>query len=95
MKIWGEIPKVAGVYSKQKRVGKVDDTGNVASKKDVLSISSRAKDYQTVMKALKETPDIREEKVRSLAEKYELGQYQVKDTDIADKILKSATDKKV
>ncbi len=95
MKIWGEIPKVSGVYNKQKSVGKVDKTGNVASKKDVLSISSQAKDYQTVMKALKETPDIREEKVNSLADKYESGQYEVKNTDIADKILKSVTDKKV
>lgn len=95
MKIWGEIPKVSGVYNKQKSVGKVDKTGSVASKKDVVSISSQAKDYQTVMKALKETPDVREEKVNRLAEKYESGQYEVNNRDIADKLLKSVTDKKI
>lgn len=95
MKIWGEIPKVSGVYNKQKSVGKVDKPGSVASKKDVVSISSQAKDYQTVMKALKDTPDVRNELVDRLKEKYEAGQYEVKETDIADKIVKSVMDKKV
>ncbi|WP_010681199.1 flagellar biosynthesis anti-sigma factor FlgM [Acetivibrio cellulolyticus] len=95
MKIWGEIPKVSGVYNKQKSAGKVDKTSNVASKKDIVSISNVAKDYQTVMKALKDTPDIRNDKVDSLKDKYEAGQYEVKETDIADKILKSVTEKKV
>lgn len=95
MKIWGEIPKVSGVYNKQKSIGKTGKADSIVLKKDVLSISSRAKDYQTVMKALKDSPDIREEKVRKLKEKYEAGQYEVKSSDIADKILKSVTDKKV
>lgn len=95
MKIWGEIPKVSGVYSKQKSVGKVDKTGSIASKKDVVLISNEAKDFQTVMKALKDTPDIRKEKVDTLKEKYEAGDYEVNETDIADKILKSIVDKKI
>lgn len=95
MKIWGEIPKVSGVYNKQKSVGKVDKADSVSSKKDVVSISKEAKDYQTVMRALKDTPEIRSEKVNSLKDKYEAGEYNVKETDIADKILKSVMDKKV
>ncbi|AEV70536.1 flagellar biosynthesis anti-sigma factor FlgM [Acetivibrio clariflavus] len=93
MKIWGEIPKVSGIYSSQKSVGKVDKVDSVSSKKDVVSISNEAKDIQTVMKALKNTPDIRSELVERLREKYEAGEYQVKETDIADKILKSITEK--
>ncbi|MFZ5986023.1 MAG: flagellar biosynthesis anti-sigma factor FlgM [Bacillota bacterium] len=94
MKIWGEIPKVTGVYDKQKNVNKVDKTRNVASKKDVVSISNQAKDFQTVMKALRDVPDIRKDKVEGIKERYEAGDYEVKETDIADKILKSIADKK-
>lgn len=95
MKIWGEIPKVSGVYNKQKNVGKVEKVDSVNSKKDVVSISNEAKDIQTVMKALKNTPDIRSELVDKLREKYEAGEYEVKETDIADKILKSITKKNI
>ncbi|MCX7841762.1 MAG: flagellar biosynthesis anti-sigma factor FlgM [Clostridia bacterium] len=95
MKIWGEIPKVLGIYDKQKNTGKVDKTAAAASKKDLLSISSQAKDYQTVMKALKEVPDIRQDKVSELSGRYESGGYNAKGTDIADKIIKSVLDKKV
>lgn len=94
MKIWGEIPKVNGVYGKQKNVGKVQKTDGVSSKTDIISISNQAKDYQTVMKALKDVPDIRKEKVEGLIEKFQSGTYDVKETDVADKILKSIIDKK-
>lgn len=95
MKIWGEIPKVSGIYSNQKSLGKVDKVDSVSSKKDVVSISNEAKDIQTVMKALKNTPDIRAELVDRLKEKYEAGEYEVKETDIADKILKSLMEKNI
>ena len=95
MKIWGEIPKVSGIYSKKKSVGKADIADKLSSKTDAVSISKEAKDIQTVMKALKNTPDIRSDLVDRLKEKYEVGEYEVKETDIADKILKSVMDKKV
>ncbi len=95
MKIWGEIPKVSGVYSKKKSVGKADRADRLSSKTDAVSISKEAKDIQTVMKALKNTPEIRNELVDKLKDKYEAGEYEVKETDIADKILKSVMDKKV
>jgi len=43
----------------------------VTGKKDVVSISNQAKDFQTAMKALKEIPDIRKDKVEELARKIE------------------------
>lgn len=95
MKIWGEIPKVSGVYSKKKSVEKADRADKLSSKTDAVSISKEAKDIQTVMKALKNTPDLRNELVDKLKDKYEAGEYEVKETDIADKILKSVMDKKV
>lgn len=94
MKIWGEIPKILGVYDKQKNVGKTEKASGAASKKDVVSISNQAKDFQTVMKALKDVPDMRQDKVNELSEKYETGNYDVSGNDIAGKILKSIFDKK-
>lgn len=95
MKIWGEIPKILGVYDRHKNVGRVEKTQGVASKKDVLSISNQAKDYQTVMRAIRDVPDMRMDKVNELAEKYSSGTYDVKGGDVAQKILQSIVDKKV
>ncbi len=94
MKIWGEIPKIFGAYEKHKNAGKIDKTSGVASKKDVVSISNQAKDFQTVMKGIKEVPDIRIDKVNELASRYESGNYDVNGSDVADKILKSMFDTK-
>lgn len=95
MKIWGEIPKIFGIYDKQKNVNKVDKASGVAPKKDVVSISNQAKDFQTIMKAIKDVPEIRQDKVNEISEKYEAGNYNVSGDDVADKVLKSIVDKKV
>lgn len=94
MKIWGDIPRISGVYDKQKNVNKIDKTSGVSSKKDVVSISNQAKDFTTVMKALKEVPDMRQDKVNELAAKYEAGSYDVDGGDIVEKLSKSITEKK-
>jgi len=95
MKIWGEIPKILGVYDRYKNVERVDKASGVNSKKDVLSISNQAKDFQTAIKAVKDVPDIRQDKVNEYMDKYQAGNYDVSGSDIADKILKSTLDKKV
>lgn len=95
MKIWGEIPKVTGVYNKQKNLNRIENASGIVSKKDAISISNQAKDYQTVMKALKDVPDIRRDKVDELAGKYEKDGYDASGRDVADKIIKSIIDKKV
>jgi negative regulator of flagellin synthesis FlgM len=95
MKIWGDIPKVFGIYGKNKKVAGVDKKSGIPSKKDVVSISNQAKDFQTVKKALKEVPDVREDKVRELNERFYSGKYDVKGSDVADRIVKSMLDKKV
>jgi negative regulator of flagellin synthesis FlgM len=94
MKIWGDIPKISGVYDSQKNFGKVDKASGVASKKDVVSISNQAKDFQTALRSLKDLPDVRNEKVNELAERYKSGSYDVSGKNIADKIINSTFDKK-
>jgi len=94
VKIPGDISRISGIYNKQSGMNKVDRGSAVASKKDVLSISNQAKDYQTVIKALRDTPDIRQNKINELLEKYQSGNYDVSGKDVADKIVRSLVDKK-
>jgi negative regulator of flagellin synthesis FlgM len=95
MKITGNVSGVYGVYDNKKGVNRIGSTAGVSSKKDVVSISNNAKDFQTVMKAIKEVPDVRQEKVSALTDKYEAGSYNVAGSDTADKIIKSILDKKL
>ncbi|MFV0519285.1 MAG: flagellar biosynthesis anti-sigma factor FlgM [Lachnospirales bacterium] len=55
--------------------------------KDAFSISSEAQDFQTAMKAAKSTPDVREDKVEEIKNKFKNGSYEVNLSSIADKIL--------
>ncbi len=92
MRIPGDISKITGVYGSQKKIGRVERTGAPASKKDVLSISNEAKDFQTVYRALKDVPDVRSERVSSLEESIGSGKYNVSGRDVAGKVIKGAFD---
>ena len=94
MRIPGDLSKITGVYGTQKNTGRIGKTGSVASKKDVLSISNEAKDFQAVYKALKDVPDIRQSKVNELSEKLEAGSYDVTGRDVASKLINTVFDKK-
>lgn len=93
MKIWGQIPKVPEVYGKNKVSGKVNSVSGVTSKKDVVSISNEGKDFQVAMKAVKEVPDIREEKVEEIKQKIKANAYEVTGKDIVEKVIKSIREK--
>ena len=95
MKIWGGISKVPGVYGKQKQVNKAERSAEISSRKDGVTISDQAKDFRTVMKTLKDIPDIRTSIVNDLSSKYEAGKYDVSGNEIAEKLLKSVVDKKI
>jgi negative regulator of flagellin synthesis FlgM len=47
------------------------------------------------MKALRQIPDIRQDKVDEIAQKIERGQYSVKSSDVAGKIVESLQAKKI
>lgn len=92
MKIWGDTPKVHRISNRQNNIASTEKTKDVLIRKDEVSISSTAKDYQTVTKALKSVPDIRPERVDELSRKYQSGSYSINSVDIADKIIKSVQD---
>lgn len=58
-------------------------------KKDTLVISGQAKDFQKIMAALSQAPDVRQDKVDELKKKYDSGSYTVDSMDIAGKILEA------
>ncbi|MBZ4647251.1 MAG: negative regulator of flagellin synthesis FlgM [Petroclostridium sp.] len=95
MRIPGDFSKIIGVYNKNKKIEKANNIQGVEGKKDTISISSQAKDYQLALKAVRQVPDIREEKVRELEQKYSSGTYNISSEDVADKIVSKFLDKKV
>lgn len=93
MKIWGDNPRVFGVYNQTTPVGTVKKQEKVASRKDEYNVSNEARDYQLVMKALRNIPDIRQDKVDEISAKIQSGSYKVEARDISGKIIRMLSGK--
>ena len=63
---------------------KIQKTSN---KKDTFVVSDEAKDFQTALKAISSSPDIREEKVEKIMQKMKENSYNISSKDIAEKLL--------
>lgn len=72
------------------KANKVDKADNVAKVSDKIEISDGAKDFQVGMKAFKELPEVRSEKVQKIKELVNSGSYSVSGKEIADKMLDDA-----
>lgn len=64
----------------------------VSKGNDTMTLSETAKDFRTVMDALKNVPDIREDKVGQLRDRVSSNNYEVSADDISERILKSNFD---
>jgi negative regulator of flagellin synthesis FlgM len=96
VRIPGDYNKILGTYDKNNmKIIRIDKINEVRGKKDVVSISEDARDYQLVQKALRDIPDMRDDKVRELEQKYSNGSYDVSGAEIADSIIKRFIDRKV
>lgn len=95
MKIWGNIPKVSGVYGNTGKFDKPVKVGEASSKKDELSISGTAKDFGIAMKKLRQIPDVRQDKINEIIQKMDCGNYSVKASDVAEKIVTSFNGSKI
>ena len=56
-------------------------------KNDTFVVSNQARDFQTVLKAVANSPDVREEKVNNILDKMKNESYNVSSEDIAKKLL--------
>jgi len=74
------------VYQTQ-RTNNVARLSRAEEKKDIVALSEQAKDYQVAARALKEVPDVRQDKVNEIQSKIESGNYNVSSKDIAAKLL--------
>ena len=88
MKIY-DITKVYGVYETQPVTGRPAQKASSTGEKDKLMLSKDAVDFQTVMKGLKDVPDVRAAKVAEYTEKYNAGTHLADTRDIAEALFKS------
>ena len=58
-------------------------------KRDIVTLSNQAKDFQTAYKALSQVPDIREDKVLDIQSRIIYGEYNVSCSDLANKLLEN------
>ena len=59
----------------------------IEERADMLTLSSKAKDFALASKAIANTPDIREDKVQSIKAQIEAGAYNVTGMDVANKLF--------
>ncbi len=83
----GNIQSMMNVYKNQ---GLKSSESKSASRMDEVQISSEALDFQTVLNAAKNIPDIRQDKVNELKQQIDSGTYRVDAHKIAEKMLNSA-----
>ena len=87
MRITGNVGNVTGVYTNDKRISRIENTNKISPASDDVKISSVGKDFSFAMNAVKNTPDIRMDRVNEISARLERGEYNVSGNDIAAKIL--------
>lgn len=78
--------QIAQIYQSTKQA-KVQKTKDVGAARDEVQISSIGRDYQIAKQAVADASDIREDKVASLKERVNSGNYSVDANDFANKLL--------
>ena len=92
MRISGNVSAVTGIYTNDKKISKVENVNKLSLGKDDIKISSKAKDYTTAMNALKNVPDVRQDKIDEISAKLAKSEYRISGDDIADRILNGGFD---
>lgn len=95
-----KIPGINKIYKSfsVERKNETQEVFPLNGRKDELTISQKAIDYQIVnkgMKAIDQIPDIREDKVNAIKEKMDKGLYDIDGKDIAEKMMSGKFDKKI
>lgn len=80
-----QMNQVSKAY--QKQVDKTEKTEPAAMARDKIEISTEARDFQIAMKAFKELPDVRQEKIEELRSQVQSGQYKPSAEAVVDKIM--------
>lgn len=87
MKIDGSSLSPIGSVQAANRLGQVEKKKSFSNtESDKAAVSDKAQVYQTLLKKAKELPSVREDRVSSLAEQIECGEFKVDAQKIADKL---------
>jgi negative regulator of flagellin synthesis FlgM len=78
-----KISKSNGINAYNKVIG----NNNIRQGKDQVVLSKTAQDFSQVMNALRNVPDIREDKVNEVLQRMESGKYNVNGKEIMDKLM--------
>lgn len=83
------IRKALGAYKKQevKENNSKKAESSRLKRKDEFEISNEGKKFQAIMKKLKDTPDVRQQKIDELKARINSGSYKVDSDEIAKKML--------
>ncbi len=85
--------KVDSIYQTSKRVQ--SEQVKKDPHYDQVEISRQGQDYQIVKKAIHESPDVRMDKVNDIKNRIASGTYNVKLSDVADKLVDSYFDETI
>jgi negative regulator of flagellin synthesis FlgM len=84
MKI-NSVSSIYSVYNTKPAISRKKTTD--AASADSYNVSNEGKGYNSIYKAVMQSPDIREDKVNSISQQIADGTYNVSTQDLADKIL--------
>ncbi|GMQ58058.1 hypothetical protein AN1V17_24530 [Vallitalea sediminicola] len=87
------IKNVNNAY-KVNQTDRISKIAKVKNEKDSLAISDVAKELQIAKKAVKNAPDIRQDKVNDIKKRIQSGSYNVSAREVADKIVDRYFDKR-
>jgi len=82
----GGINDMLKTYN-QKKVYNNSTVNEVGKKRDEMKVSGEAQMFSKILQAAKKAPEVREEKVNSLKNQIEKGDYQVSGDKVADRML--------
>ncbi|MDI9479807.1 MAG: flagellar biosynthesis anti-sigma factor FlgM [Bacillota bacterium] len=86
-----QVQNLLQVYGRNKNVNRVESTSATQSiKKDALAISDESRIKQKAMQAIRQSDDIRLDKVRDLQERISAGTYTVNEDEVAEKMIERA-----
>jgi negative regulator of flagellin synthesis FlgM len=86
MKIDGTSMSPIGSVQASNRLNQVEKKTPV-SEADKVAVSDKAQVYQALLQKVKEIPSVCEERVRTLTEQIELGEFKVDTQKIAEKLF--------
>ncbi|HBV86034.1 MAG TPA: flagellar biosynthesis anti-sigma factor FlgM [Desulfosporosinus sp.] len=86
MKIDGTSMSPVGSVQATNRINQVHKK-TLVSEADKVAVSDKAQVFQALLQKAKEIPSVREERVRTLAEKIDRGEFQVDAQKIAEKLF--------